>query len=125
MHSRFHTPCPKTPAQAGQAWAALGEPEAAAAVLARAGEAAQALLPLCFERRGRGPQHQDAASLALRLHLERLGVALQLGQEVGAAWLIEVGCCRAVGGCWPRAPNHARRNCRCTCLLLAACPHPP
>lgn len=69
-------------AQAGQAWAELEELEAAEVALSRAAEAAQALAPLCFERRGRGPQHQDAAALCFQLQLERLGVALRLGQEV-------------------------------------------
>lgn len=81
---------PFLPTQAGQAWAGLGAYEAAEAALGRAQDAAQALLPLCFERRGRSAQHQDAAALVLQLLLERLAVALQLGQQVGAAqhgWL--------------------------------------
>lgn len=95
MHGSPHThaalpPClPCT--QAGQAWAELEELEAAEAALSRAAEAAQALAPLCFERRGRGPQHQDAAALCFQLQLERLGVALRLGQEVGRGWIRGAG----------------------------------
>lgn len=88
-HTVSHPPIPlpaSLPRQAGAAWAGLGELEAAEAVLSRGSEAAAALLPTCFERRGRGPLHQEAASLAFELLLERLDVALHLGQEVG-------GCC--------------------------------
>lgn len=77
---------PPSSTQAGQAWAELEELEAAEAALSRAAEAAAALAPLCFERRGRGPAHQDTATLCFQIQLERLGVALRLGQEVSLCW---------------------------------------
>ena len=84
--------------QAGQAWAELDELEAAEAALSRAAEAAQALAPLCFERRGRGPHHQDAAALCFQIQLDRLGVALRLGQEVRAPHAMHVGRQVCAGG---------------------------
>ncbi|PRW59549.1 MFS general substrate transporter [Chlorella sorokiniana] len=78
--------------KAGQAWAELEELEAAEAALSRAAEAAQALAPLCFERRGRGPHHQDAAALCFKIQLERLGVALRLGQEMLVGGLLSQVC---------------------------------
>ncbi|KAL4424385.1 hypothetical protein ABPG75_001686, partial [Micractinium tetrahymenae] len=81
---RFHHRC-------GQAWAALGELEAAEAVLSRGTEAAAAhgLPALCFERRGRGPRHQDAAELLFGLMLERLEASLRLGQQVLSSGLMK------------------------------------
>ncbi|KAI7839840.1 hypothetical protein COHA_006425 [Chlorella ohadii] len=78
--------------KAGQAWAELEELEAAEAALSRAAEAAAALAPLCFERRGRGPAHQDAATLCFQIQLERLGVALRLGQEMLVGGLLGQVC---------------------------------
>lgn len=82
--SSRHYPFSCARLQAGHSWAALGEPEAAEAALSKAAAAVQPLLPLALERRGRGAQHQEAAALAFQLMLERLGVALQLKQDVGA-----------------------------------------
>ncbi|EFN50881.1 hypothetical protein CHLNCDRAFT_141680 [Chlorella variabilis] len=73
---------------AGEAWARLGELEAAEAVLSRGSEAAAALAPVAFERRGRGPRHQEAASLLFSLLLERLRAALRLSQQMLSGELI-------------------------------------
>ena len=54
-------------------------------MLARGGEAAAALSPLALQPRGRGPLHQDAAAVLLQLLLERLRVALRVGQQVKEA----------------------------------------
>ena len=83
--------------QAGQAWARLGEFEAAGAALAKGAAQAQALLPQCFEQRGRGPQHSDCAALVLELLQERVRVSLHFDQQVGAGpsgAALAAGCCQ-------------------------------
>ena len=88
--------------QAGQAWAQLGEFEAAGAALVKGAAQAQALLPQCFEQRGRGPQHSDCAALVFELLQERVRVSLQFDQQVGAGpkrWGLQWRWQLAVGGC--------------------------
>ena len=76
--------------QAGQAWAQLGEHEAAEAVLSRGEERAQPLQALCFgdQRTAaaapRTPLHQECTQLLFGMLQERLQTSLHLGQQVGA-----------------------------------------
>ena len=104
--------------QTGQAWASLGEPESADALLGCGLEHGAALRALALEGAGWRPQQAQAASLLLGLLLGRLGTALALGQQVGCGgWQGGCGCCtkRVCEGrhTHMRTPPHTHPHTRC------------